>query len=180
MAKKPFLTEQRINECLRTHYGINISMLTLLNLGADMNASIYKAEARDGLCYFIKLKKERHHDIGIALIELLHNASIQQIIPPVKTIDGQSIQLIDNLTLIVYPFIKGENGFNRTLVDEQWLTLGNTLRHIHEIDVPLRIQHQIRREAYSSKWRDSVRSLYPCLEVEPINDEITRKLWNFM
>lgn len=180
MVVKPFLTEQLITDCLCTHYGIKVSILTLLPLGADMNASVYKAQTGDGSCYFIKLKQGHHHDISIALIELLHHAGIQQIIPPVKTIDGQLIQLIDDFTLVVYPFIEGENGFNCTLTDKQWLTLGETLRKIHEIDVPLKIQHQIRRETYSSKWRDRVRSLYPYLEVEPIDDEMTRKLWTFM
>jgi spectinomycin phosphotransferase len=80
----------------------------------------------------------------------------------------------------VYPFIEGQDGFIRTLTDEQWLTLGKTLKQVHEIDVPSSIQHRIRREAYSPKWREIVRSLYTSIESEPIGDEIALKLWAFM
>lgn len=145
-----------------------------------MNASVYKADAKDQLSYFVKLKLGHHHDIGIAVVELLHHAGIQQIILPVKTTHSHATQLIDDSTLIVYPFIEGQNGFSRTIIDEQWLILGKTLRQVHEIDIPSSIQHRVRRETYSSKWRDIVRSLYTYIESEPIGDEIALKLWAFM
>lgn len=179
LVKQP-LTDQRIIDCLNTDYGIEVIMLTFLALGADINASVYKAEAHDQSSYFVKLKRGHHHDIGIAVVELLHNAGIQQIISPVKTTHSQPTQRIDDFTLIVYPFVEGQNGFSRTLTDEQWLTLGKTLRQVHEIDVPSSIQHRIRQETYSSKWREIVRSLYTYIEAEPIGDEIALKLWAFM
>ncbi len=180
MLVKPPLSDQRIIDCLRTYYGIKVTTLTFLPLGADINALVYKAEAHDQLSYFVKLKRGHHHDIGITIVELLHSAGIQQIILPVKTTHGHRTQLIDDCTIIVYPFIEGQNGFDRALTGEQWITLGKTLRQVHEIDVPSSIKHQIRRETYSSKWRDIVRSLYTYIETEPIGDEITLKLWAFM
>lgn len=180
MLVKPPLSDQHIIDCLNTYYGIEVATLTFLPLGADMNASVYKAEAHDQSSYFIKVKRGHHHDIGIAVVELLHNAGIQQIIPPVKTIRSQPTQRLDDFTLIVYPFIEGQNGFIRNLTDEQWPMLGKTLRQVHEIDVPSSIQHRVRREAYSPKWREIVRSLYTYIEAEPIGDEIALKLWAFM
>ncbi len=174
------VTKQRIIDCLNIYYDIEVATLTFLPLGADMNASVYKVEARNQLSYFVKLKRGHHHDIGIAVVGFLHNAGIQQIIPPVKTIHNHPIQLIDDFTLILYPFIEGQNGFSRALTDEQWLTLGKTLRQVHETDVPSLIQHRIRRETYSSKWREIVRSLYTSIEAESLDDEIALKLWVFM
>jgi len=113
-------------------------------------------------------------------VELLHNVGIQQIIPPIKTIQGHPIQCIDDFTLIVYPFIEGQDGFCRALMDEQWLTLGKALKQVHETDVPLSIQHRIRQEDYSPKWREILRSLYPHLEAEPIDNQISLKLLTFM
>ena len=128
MLEKQSLADQRIIDYLNTYYGIEVVKLTFLPLGADMNASVYKAEAHNQLSYFVKLKLGHHHDIGIAVVELLHHAGIQQIILPVKTTHSHATQLIDDFTLIVYPFIEGQNGFSRTLIDEQWLMLGKTLR----------------------------------------------------
>ena len=145
-----------------------------------MNASVYKAETQKQLPYFVKIKNGHSHDISIAIMELLHHAKIQQIISPIKTIHAQSTQRINDFTLIVYPFIEGQDGFSRSLTDEQWLILGKTLRQIHEIEVPSSLQRRIRRETYSPKWREVVRSVYPHLEVEPNGDEIAVKLLAFM
>ncbi len=83
------LSEQFIINCLNADYGIEVAVLTFLPLGADMNASVYKAQTYDQTSYFVKLKRGHHHDISIAIVELLHDAGIQEIIPPIKTILGQ-------------------------------------------------------------------------------------------
>jgi spectinomycin phosphotransferase len=173
-------SDQRIIDCLNTYYGIKAATLTLLPLGADMNASVYKAQAHDQSSYFVKLKQGCHHDVSTTIVSLLHDTGIQQIIPPIKTTRGQSIQHIHNFTLIVYPFIDGQNGFIHNLTDEQWVTLGKVLKQVHKIEVPLSIQNQIRHEAYSPKWRNAVRSLYSQIEGEPSGDDIALKLLMFM
>ncbi len=180
MLEKQALANQRIMDYLNTYYGIEVVKLTLLPLGADMNASVYKACAKNQLSYFVKLKLGTHHDMSMSIIELLQNAGVQQIIPPIKTTLGQSIQNIDDFHLIVYPFIEGQNGFNRTLTDEQWLILGKALKQIHEMDIPVSIQHQLRRETYSPKWREKVRSLDKTIKAKPTGDEIAQVLLAFM
>jgi spectinomycin phosphotransferase len=54
------------------------------------------------------------------------------------------------------------------------------MRQIHEIDVPPSIQRRIRREDYSPKWREAVRSLYADIESKPSTDEISLKFIAFM
>lgn len=179
IGKQPF-SDQRIIDCLNIDYSIKIAALTLLPLGADMNASVYKAQAHDKSSYFVKLKHGHQHDISTIIIALLHDAGVQQIILPVKTNRGQSTQRIDEFTLIVSPFVEGQNGFNRDLTNDQWFTLGKVMRQVHEIDVPLPVQALMRREAYSPKWREAVRSLYTYIESEPSGDEIALKLLAFM
>lgn len=180
MLAKQSLSYKLIIDCLNTNYNIKVVRLTFLPLGADMNASVYKVEAHDQSSYFVKIKRGHHHDIGIAVVGLLRNAGIQQIIPPVKTTHSLPTQYIDDFTIIVYPFIEGQNGFSRSLTDEQWVTFGKVLRQIHGTDVPSSIQHQVRREAYSPKWREIVRLLYSHIEAEPSGDEIALQLWAFM
>ena len=180
MLVKQSFSDQRIIDCLHAHYGIDVVTLTFLPLGADINAAVYKAETQGKASYFIKLKRGHHHDIGIAIVQLLHNVGIQQVISPVKTIHGHPTQSIDDFTLIMYPFIEGQDGFSRALTDEQWLILGKTLRQIHEIDAPSSVKQQVRQEAYSSKWREIVRSLYTCIEDKPIGDKIALQLLEFM
>ncbi len=180
MLEKHVLSDSIIISFLNTHYGIEVASLTFLPLGADINASVYKAQTLDQKSFFIKLKQGHHHDTSVEIVELLHSAGIQQIIPPIRTIHGKSTQRIDDFTLIVYPFVDGQDGFNRDLTDDQWTALGKTLKQVHEVEVPLPIQHRIRREAYSPKWREVVRSIYVHIEADPIADEIALKLQKFM
>lgn len=172
MIEKQPLSDQRIIDCLNIDYGIKVAKLIFLPLGADMNASVYKAEAHDQSSYFIKLKRGHHHDISATIIALLHDAGIQQIILPIKTNCGQPIQHIDDFTLIVSPFVEGQDGFSRDLTDDQWVVLGKMIKQIHEIDVPSSVQRVIRRETYSPRWREAVRSLYTHIESAPSVDEI--------
>lgn len=173
------MTNQRIIDCLNTDYGIKVTKLTFLPIGADMNASVYKAEGHDK-SYFIKLKRGHHHDISATIIGLLHDAGIQHIIPPIKTHDGQATRHIDDFTLIVSPFIEGQDGFSRDLTNDQWITLGKAMRQIHEIEVPPSVERLIRRETYSPKWRKIVRSLYVHIESKPSTDAISLEFMMFM
>ena len=180
MLEKHALPDQIIIQCLNTNYGIDVATLTFLPIGADTHASIYKAQTFDQRSYFIKLKLGHHHDIAVKIAELLQRAGTPQIIPPIKTIHGKSTQPIDDFTLIVYPFVEGQDGFSRSLTDDQWIKLGKALRLVHEVEVPSSIQNKIRREAYSPKWRDAIRSIYPHIEGDPVTDETGLKLQKFM
>ncbi|MBS0636425.1 MAG: phosphotransferase [Verrucomicrobia bacterium] len=180
MIEKQSLSDQLIISRLYADYGIAVATLTLLPLGADMDASIYKAQTDDLRSYFVKLKRGHHYDIGVGVAELLHDAGIQEVISPVKTIQGQSSQRVEDFTISVYPFIEGQDGFSQALTDTQWLTLGKALRQIHETAVPLSIQNRIRQEVYSPKWREAVHSLFTHIEAEPYGDEIALKLLKFM
>lgn len=177
--KQP-LAPQHIIDCLNTNYGIAVTALILLPLGADMNASVYKAEIRGGPSYFVKLKRGHHDDISVEILALLQSSGIQQIIPPIKTIDGKLTQYISDFTLTVYPFVDGQNGFCYNLTDNQWVTLGKVLRQVHEFDVPPLIKDRIRKEIYSSKWRETVRSLEAHIDKNLTGDETALKLQAFM
>jgi spectinomycin phosphotransferase len=179
MIEKQTFSDQRIINCLINDYGIKVISLTFLPWGADMNASVYKAQTRDKT-YFVKLKRGHHHELSVALARLLHEGGISQIILPINTIQGQPTQLIDDYTLIVYPFIEGEDGFSHNLTDDQWITFGQAMRQVHEMDMPLSTQNQIRRESYVPKWREAVRLLYAHVEGDHSGDEVALKLLKFM
>lgn len=179
MIENPFLSDQRIIDCLSTEYGIKATSLSFLPWGADINAAVYKAKANNK-SYFVKLKRDHHHELSTSLTSWLHNAGISQIIPPLSTLRGQHIQRIDDFSLIVYPFIEGVDGFSRSLTDAQWITLGKAMKQVHEMELPISIQNQIRKEAYSPKWREAVRSLYVHIDGELVGDETALKLLKFM
>jgi len=176
----PALLEQRIKDSLKIHYGIDAPTLTLLPLGADMQSSVYKAETLNHASYFVKVKRGPRPENSALIIEFLCSAGIQHIIPMVKTIRGEATLLMDDVTLTVFPFVAGHDGFSRALTEDQWYVLGKVMRQIHEIKVPAGLQGKIRRESYSPKWRKALRALYPLMESEPSGDEIAVNLLTFM
>jgi len=180
MLEKQPISEQRIVDCLITDYGIDVSTLTFLPLGADMHASVYKAQARDKSAYFIKIKRSHGPDVSSLIIDHLQDAGIKQVIPILKTIDDHPTKQIGEFTLTVSPFIEGQDGFSRALTDDQWVMFGKTLRKVHEIEVPPPLQATLRRESYSPQWREVARSLFAHIESEPKGDEVAVQLQTFM
>lgn len=171
---------ESIIHCLNANYGISAAVLTLLPIGADMNASVYKAETQSSQSYFVKLKRGHHYDMSVTILSLLQASGIQQIIPPIKTIHGELTQSINDSTLIVYQFVNGENGFCYNLTDEQWTSLGKVLKQMHEFDAPSSVKDLIRKETYSDKWRKAVRSLYAHVDGNLNGDEVALNLQSFM
>lgn len=180
MKKTENLSDQHITDCLSTHYGIVVTQFRLLSLGADMNASVYKAETRGGLSYFVKLKRGHGYDMSVILLALLQASGIQQIIPPIKATDGELTRHIQDSTLTVYPFVEGQNGFCFHLKDDQWVALGKGLRQVHEFIVPPVIKKLMRKEAYSDQWRKAVRALDAPVGRRLAGDETALQLQAFM
>jgi spectinomycin phosphotransferase len=165
---------------LNVYYLIETTALVLLPLGADLNASIYKVQASDHKTYFVKLKRGHLHDINIEVLLLLQMSGIQQLIPPIKTVEGKQIQQVGNVTLIVYPFIEGQDGFSYSLSNEQWIALGRALKQVHKVVAPASLKARIRREEFSPKWQNVVRSLYTHTETIRTDDETASNLWKFL
>lgn len=181
MLENHAVSDQHIIDCLNNHYGINVAMLTFLPLGADAEASVYKAQTHGNVVYFVKLKRGNNQaDIGITIQVLLHDAGAQQIISLIKTKQGNITQSLDGYTVFVYPFIEGKDGFAQNLTDDQWITLGKALSKIHSFKLPVSIQAQLKQETYSPKWRDIVRSMYFRIESEEFSDSIAYQLSTFM
>ena len=173
-------SKRQIIDCLAQEYAIQTTELTFLPLGADKAASVYKAQTQGKHSYFVKLRRGLQPPINARLLTLLHEAGIQQIIPPLKSIHDQHTHRIDGFTLIVYPFIEGQNGFSSPLKDHQWIVLGKTLRQVHDFQVPEPVLNEIRRENYTTKWRTAVKILYEQMQMNTVEDELHQKLINFL
>ncbi|HAT9099091.1 TPA: aminoglycoside O-phosphotransferase APH(9)-Ia [Legionella pneumophila subsp. pneumophila] len=163
---------------MKVYYGIDIHTVQLIVGGADMNAFGYKADSESN-SYFVKLKYGHHDEINLSIIRLLHDSGIKEIIFPIYTRDTKLFQQIDHFKIIVYPFINAPNGFTQNLTEKQWHQLGKVLRQIHETSVPTAIQQRLRKETYSPKWREMVRSFYNKIGFDDSDDQITTDFKTF-
>ncbi|HAU1992208.1 TPA: aminoglycoside O-phosphotransferase APH(9)-Ia [Legionella pneumophila] len=172
------ITDQHLIALLKVYYGIDIHTVQLIVGGADMNAFGYKADSESN-SYFVKLKYGHHDEINLSIIRLLHDSGIKEIIFPIYTRDAKLFQQIDHFKIIVYPFIDAPNGFTQNLTEKQWQQLGKVLRQIHETSVPTAIQQGLRKETYSPKWREMVRSFYNKIGFDDSDDQITADFKSF-
>jgi len=57
MLEKPDIPEELIISRLQDEYGLHVSQLTFLPLGADQGTAVYRVVMDDGTAYFLKLRK---------------------------------------------------------------------------------------------------------------------------
>lgn len=162
---------------MKAHYGIDIQLIHSIDGGADANALVYKADANSN-SYFVKVKSD-NDDVNLSIIRLLHDSGIKEIIFPIANLEGKLFLQLDSFTIIVYPFVEAPNGFNQDLTKNQWIQLGKALRKIHDTAVPNSIQQQLKKETYTSKWREMVKSFYNQIEPNASDDEIKKNFKSF-
>lgn len=84
---------------LKLNYAIEVQSVQLLQLGADMNAVTYKANARSQ-SYFIKIKYGSYEETHIAILRLLHDTGLKEIIFPNSTVDGNLFKQFQHFKML--------------------------------------------------------------------------------
>lgn len=180
MLEKTRVKEEKIIFCLQSNYGLTISQLTFLPLGADINTAVYRAIAMDGASYFVKLRKDNFDLTSVILPKFLYDQGIPHLIPPLTTKKGQLWISMESFKLILYPFMEGRDGFNINLTEKHWLDFGNALKKIHSLEIPSSIKNEVQREAFHPKWRLAVRDYLKRIDSETFTDSIAQELADFL
>lgn len=176
MLEKPDLSDDRLNSCLQDDYGLRITEISFLPLGADVNTAVYRAISEGGTPYFVKLRSGDFVGTTVLASQLLSDLGIEQIIAPIVTNTGQPWTRVDAFTVILYPFVTGENGFDRDLSDQQWISLGAALNQMHVALLPHDRTEQLPHETYSPHWRELVRTFQARVEHDAFEDPAAAQL----
>ncbi len=180
MLEKPDLADDLIIDCLQRDYGLRITTIEFLPLGADVNTAVYRAIASDATPYFMKLRGGDFNELTITVPHYLETQGISHLIRPIETRDGRLWTRIDRFAVILSPFITGQDGFTLHLTDRQWIELGETLKGVHSAKLPADIVDRLPRETYSSHWRDRVRTFQTRVGSTSFADPISAKLADLM
>jgi spectinomycin phosphotransferase len=180
MLEKPDLPEERIAACLRAEYGLSAPQLAFLPLGADLDTAVYRALAKDGTAYFVKLRRGDFSTISLALPKFLSDQGLPCIIPPLSTHSGPLWAALRDYKLILYAFIEGQNAYERGLSEQQWSDFGAALNRIHSIKLPLLLSRRIPREAYAPLWRNKLRSYLALVNETKFRDPLAAALADFI
>jgi spectinomycin phosphotransferase len=176
MLEKPDIQDQLILSRLKEEYGLRVKQLAFLPLGADVNTAVFRVVTGDGTAYFLKLRKGDFDEISVTLPRFLKGQGIKSIIPPLETLTGELFGNLETYKMILYPFVKGRNGYEVALSDDQWLDFGAALSRIHNVQVPPELARRIPRETYSLRWREMVKEFQEQVEEVTYNDPVAAKV----
>ena len=180
MLEKPALPDESIGACLQAEYGLPVTQVTFLPLGADRYTAVYRVISEAGTPYFLKLRSGLFDETSVALPNFLHRQGITRIIAPLGTRTGQLWASLEAFKVILYPFIEGQNGYEVDLTDRQWVDFGRTLKHIHTVEVSPVIISRLQRESYSSQRRESLRTYMERIEQGSFDDPVAVELADFL
>ena len=179
MREKPNIADELIISRLQEEYGLHVTELTFLPLGADMGTAVYRVVTDNGTAYFLKLRKG-FEEIVVTVPLFLKSQGIQEIIAPFEIKSKQGWADFGEYKLMLYPFIEGKNGFEMELSDHHRRILGRAFKGIHSAQIPAELKKQIPQEAFSSKYRGGMKSFQVQVENQTYEDPTAAKLAEFI
>jgi spectinomycin phosphotransferase len=180
MLEKPDFKDEKIIDCLRDDFGLSVEKISFLPLGADLNTAVYRAVTVDGTVYFVKLRRGKFNEASVAVPNFLSGLGTRQIIPSLTTRTRQLWADLDPFKVILYPFVEGHDGFERTLSHQQWVEFGAALKRFHTADIPMSITGGIPRDNFSPRWRDSVKIFLERIQEETFDEPVEVELAAFL
>lgn len=156
MLEKPDISDSVITACLLADYGLRASV-TFLPIGADRHSAVYRAVTADSTAYFVKLRGGDFDDMTIRIPHLLYERGITGVIPPIPTRSGTLWTEAGDFRLALFPFVEGRDAYAVALLDRHWVAFGRILQGIHAATLPPEIAARVRRETYTSQYRQTAR-----------------------
>jgi spectinomycin phosphotransferase len=179
MLEKLPIADELIISRLQEEYGLQVSALTFLPLGADMGTAVYRVITNDETVYFLKLRKG-FDEISVSVPLFLKTQGIKEIIAPFETKSKHGWVDFGEYKMILYPFIEGKNGFEMKLSDSHKRTFGTVLNRLHAVKIPPELKWIMPQETFSPHWREQVKSFQSQVEHSSFSDLNAVKLANFI
>ena len=145
-----------VQQVLEDHYGLTGVSIERLSWGADADSIPFRIYAPHSQKYFLKLRLGNFDTVSLTLPKYLHDQGIPHIISPMTTTSERLWVELPECTVMLYPFVDGQNGFDQELSDPQWVAFGQTMRAIHDLSLPSELLEHMKSETFSPIWRDAV------------------------
>lgn len=117
-------------EEVANRWRIQLKGVTPVEGGADAYARAFNAVSDTGDAFFVKTKAT--FNPGLALSAALRRAGITEVLAPLPTLTGEIGARLNDGVLLIYPWVSGHNGFERSPALDCWRKVGAALRKIHD------------------------------------------------
>lgn len=162
MRDDPGLDPGKITACLGANYDLLVASVTFLPIGYDPNAVVYEVVARDGTPYFLKVRFGPVHEPGLLVPRALLDRGVPNVIAPLRTRASDlwcSLDGYDGHTVVLYPFVQGQNAMVAGMSADQWREFGSTLRAVHATGLDDSLRDRLRVETFALPPASLVRRL---------------------
>ena len=180
MLENPRIPDEQIASSIKADYTLDITHVTFLPRGLDINTAVYRVEDRTGDAYFLKLRKGDFNPIIVEIPHFLSGLGVQTILSPFETRTGKLFGGFEEYTTILYHFIQGKDGYEQKLSEQHWVELGRTLHSVHTAKLPVSLVSQTPQETYDPQWRKNVKRFQMLIDTINFNEPVAKKLSRFM
>jgi spectinomycin phosphotransferase len=125
-----------------------VRSVTFLPLGYDLNAAVYEVLAGDGIAYFLKVRFGPVHEAGLLVPWALAERGIQNVLAPLQTRSAALWCSCGGSSLVLYPFVTGNNAMVAGMSDDQWREFGATLHAVHASGLAEELRGQLPVESF--------------------------------
>jgi spectinomycin phosphotransferase len=147
MREQPGIPEERLRACLQDEYNLISITFEFLPLGLDYNAGVYRVVSEQGTAYLLKVTSRPLYEPRCLVPRYLNEQGITSVVAPVPTRSGALWTLLEEWTVIVYPFIDGDTSWTG-MTDEQWQEVGAIFQQIHQVMLPPFGFESLRKETF--------------------------------
>ena len=177
MIEKPDIEDEKIIIALNQNYSIQASDIEFLPIGND--AFAYRVETKDQTSYFLKLKKGISNPAGLFVPRFLKDNGIEQVVAPLSTKTRELWVNVDEFSILLYPFITGNEAMKAGMTDAQWIEFGSVLKRIHSTALPSDISQYVMRETFIPKWSSLAKELQEQVNTRNYDDPYQQELATF-
>ncbi len=152
MRDDPKLDAGAISRCLELHYAIAVTRITYLPIGYDLNAFVYRIESDDGQAFFLKIRRGSVNETALVVPRALLARGIPNILAPLPTQTMDLWCTFDDtgaFTVVLYPFIEGENAMLAGMSNDQWRVFGETLQAVHSSGLEADFRDRLPSETFA-------------------------------
>jgi spectinomycin phosphotransferase len=178
MLEPPDLPDGRIIAAVRRYYGLEVTTLAFLPLGADVRSWAFRATTADASS-FLKLRQGAVREATLRVPRYLLDQGVPHIVAPLPARDQRPWVEVDDYTLALYPFIDGTTAMARGLEERHWVMYGAALRAMHDTPLAPDLAPVVPRESFSTALGDAVRALDSDIESRTSADPVERDLAAF-
>lgn len=158
MLQDPGLDARELTDALRTAYGVEATGFSFVP-GYDMQAASYGVATTEGGA-FAKIRFGPVAETPLEVPRALLDAGVSNVLAPMRTLTSTLWHPMGGgRTLVLYPFVAGENAMATGMTDDQWRTFGTAMRAVHDSGLEEQFADRLPSETFALPCAAVVRSV---------------------